>query len=182
MLLNIEKHHRKVCVEEEMRGAAAPRTPRFEEGNNALYRAATKATDFQPQCKHVLQHFWCVATWRFEGSLQTDPSFVHERWGTRGALTPSNITPDKTKQDFGGQQLHCKPRIEHASLGAHQRSIFAYAFYSCKHRPTRLIIPSKVLLAMTSEKGSVLGYPPGEFRHLRGLAGASCLGKRQPQT
>jgi hypothetical protein len=30
--------------------------------------------------------------------------------------------------------------------------------------------------------GSVLGHPPGEFRHLRGPAGALCLGKRQPQT
>ena len=30
--------------------------------------------------------------------------------------------------------------------------------------------------------GSILGHPPGEFRHLRGPAGALCLGKRQPQT
>ena len=50
MFLNIEKHHRKACLEKEMRGAAAPRTPcartpHFEEGNNALYRAAAKATD-----------------------------------------------------------------------------------------------------------------------------------------
>ena len=45
MVLNIEKYHRKVCLEEEMRRAAAPRTPRFEEGSNALYRVAAKATD-----------------------------------------------------------------------------------------------------------------------------------------
>ena len=30
-----------------MQGAAAPRTPRFEEGNKALYRVAAKATDLQ---------------------------------------------------------------------------------------------------------------------------------------
>ena len=45
---------------------------------------------FQPQRKHILQHFGRVATCRFEGSLQTDPSFLHVRWRTRGALTPSN--------------------------------------------------------------------------------------------
>ena len=45
MLLNIEKHHRIAYLEKEMRGAAAPRTPRFEEGNSALYRVAAKATD-----------------------------------------------------------------------------------------------------------------------------------------
>ena len=33
-----------------MRGAAATRTPRFEEGNSALYRVAAKATDLQLIC------------------------------------------------------------------------------------------------------------------------------------
>ena len=37
-------------------------------------------------------------------------------------------------------------------------------------------------LTRGAKAGSVLGHPPGEFRHLRGPAGALCLGKRQPQT